>query len=184
MAVVACACPQSPESTCAQGKKLLWWSCPSPRVPNNGALPLWQAQASSEWPSVATLQLLQAVSMQPTLVLSLGLTTETWISAPSPCPHQQMSGLRLQSAGGVVLTFCAGHSPFCPLHIGCCALLWGSKAPLHLDRSPRQWGAFPGWRNLSSFTAPSLRHRCPPGFFFFFPFFFCPTWVRGGFLAL
>ena len=37
-----------------------------------------------------TLQLLWAVSLQPTPVLSPGLSTQAWVSAPRPCTHQQM----------------------------------------------------------------------------------------------
>ena len=37
-----------------------------------------------------TLCPLPAVSVQPTTVLSLGLSSEIRVSAPSPCMHQQM----------------------------------------------------------------------------------------------
>lgn len=54
MAVAIHASPWSSHWCCllawehSQGKKFLWWSHPSPHVsPNNGNLPLWQAQASS-----------------------------------------------------------------------------------------------------------------------------------------
>ena len=54
------------------GKEALMVALPlSSHAPHNCSLPLWKAQASSKYTLVATSQLLQAVSMQSTLALSL-----------------------------------------------------------------------------------------------------------------
>ena len=114
-----------------------------------------------------------------------GLTSEARASAPSPCPPQRVSR-QVSQAGEcwLALILCAGISPLCPLHPCCCGLLCGSEASppptphLHLRRGFLVCG------NLSSFTAPSQRCRSHPySFVSVFSFFFCPTQVRGEFLA-
>ena len=84
----------------------------------------------------------------PTLVLSLGLTSEAWASAPSPCLYQASQAGELRA---LVLTVCAGR----PLSI--------FPSANWLLRSPLRWSSpsvplvrgLPGCRNLSSLTAPS-----------------------------
>ena len=69
----------------------------------------------------------------------------------------------------VARTLCAGFSLFCLLQPSCCTLLWGYEAPFLPSWSPKQWSVFPGWGNLSSFTAPFQECRsCPSSFFFSF----------------
>ena len=81
-------------------------------------------------------------------------------------------------------SLCAGISPLCPLHPRGCALLRGSEAsPLRHPQSPPAKGLLV-CGHLSSFTAPS--HWCrsrPYSFVSVISFFFCPTRVRGEFLA-
>ena len=78
----------------------------------------------------------------------------------------------------------AGTSPLCPPHPCGCALLRGSEAsPLRHPQSPPAKGLLV-CGHLSSFTAPS--HWCrsrPYSFVSVISFFFCPTQVRGEFLA-
>ena len=58
------------------------------------------------------------------------------------------------------------------------------KLPPSTTHSLRPRRGFLVCGNLSSFTAPSQRCRsCPYSFVSVFPFFFCPTQVRGEFLA-
>ena len=83
------------------------------------------------------------------------------------------------------LILCAGISLPCPPHPCCCAPLCGSKSsPLcHLQSLPTKglpsvWKPFLFHSSLPKVQVPSL--------FFclcFFSFFFCPTQVRGEFLA-
>lgn len=59
-----------------------------PCTPSTMALGIsHQSQLLLSTCSVATVQPLQAVSMQPTLVLSLGLTSEACTLVPSPQVH-------------------------------------------------------------------------------------------------
>ena len=79
-----------------------------------------------------------------------------------------------------VPTVCAGHSLLPSAH-------WCSPSvPADSPLSPCWWEDFPGYGNLSSFTAPSLGHRSHPvPFSLIFCFiFFCPTWLHWAFLAL
>ena len=110
---------------------------------------------------------------------------EARASAPSPRPSWRVS--RQASRAGEcwsALILCVGIFPFCPPHPCCCALLCGSKAsPVWHPQSPPRRG-FLVCGNFSSFTAPS--HWCrsqPYSFVSVFSFFFCPTQVRGDFLA-
>ena len=79
-------------------KKFLW---PSIHVPlNSVALLLWWAQASSMYTprcGHTTLRPLQAVYMQPTPVLSLGLSSKGQVLVPRACLYQQtcVSGWRV-----------------------------------------------------------------------------------------
>ena len=73
VAVVPCWLRVCGERGCCGGP----W--PSLCAPNNGALPLWWVPAPSVYPPVCggiTLQPLQAVSAQPTPVISPGLSSE------------------------------------------------------------------------------------------------------------
>ena len=75
-----------------------------------------------------TLQLLQALSTQPTAALSTGTSAECLVSAPSPDMHQQMHAPDLGVQGGYQ-DLCAGLSFFCLPHITCGAVLQISEAP-------------------------------------------------------
>ena len=134
MVVAACARPQS---SCrqwpvawvhAQGKKLLWWSCPSPRVPTPTMAPCFSGgpRLLPHKPSVATLQHFQSVSTRPTPVLSLG----AWASAPSP-----YRGWASQAGehGVAVLTVSTG--PFCFTYCRLVTVLFfeALKLPLQVD---------------------------------------------------
>ena len=118
-----------PESTCRE-KACSGGSHPSPRAPPKqwhlSSKVAWACSTNTLSCSHTRLQPLQAVFTQPTPVLSLGLISEAWASAPSPNPHQQMhiSGWGVQGGG----TDCAGLCPFWLLKTGCCILLWGSEA--------------------------------------------------------
>ena len=123
---------------------------------------------------------LQAVFTPATPVLSLDPTSEARASAPSPCAPRR--GSRQASRAGEcwsVPLLHAGISPLCPLHPCGCALLRGSEAPPSATRSLRPRRGFLVCGHLSSFTAPSHWCRSVP----IFTFFFCPTQVRGEFLA-
>ena len=113
--------------------------------------------------------------------------TEAGASAPSPNPPRP--GSRQGSRAGecwLAPLLCAGISLLCPLHPCCCALLRGSEAPPPLppaispcEGDPSVWIPFLLHCSLPLVQIPSL-------FFclcFFFSFFFCPTQVRGEFLA-
>lgn len=63
----------------------------------------------------------EAVSVQPTHVISLNLTSESWVSAPRA---HLLWGMRL---GSTMLTVCAAYSLFCPFQTACCSFLLGSK---------------------------------------------------------
>ena len=111
--------------------------------------------------------------------------TEARASAPSPRPPRRVSK-QASRAGECwsALILCVGISPLCPPHPCGCALLRGSEASPSATHSLRPGRGFLVCGNLSSFTAPS--HRCrsrPYSFVSVFSFFFCPTQVRGEFLA-
>ena len=81
-------------------------------------------------------------------------------------------------------SLCAGISPLCPPHLCGCALLRGSEASPSATRSLRPRRGVLVCGNLSSFTAPSHWRRSRPySFVSVISFFFCPTQVRGNFLA-
>lgn len=96
------ACEAHPQSSCdhhpvaweqAWGRQLQGFSasllgCP----PDDGALPLCQALAAAAAASLATMPPLQAVPMQPTPGLSLGLSPEPELPHPVPtCAGRQTS---------------------------------------------------------------------------------------------
>ena len=119
---------------------------------------------------------------QPTPVLSLGSN----LRSPSPRPPRRVS--RQASQAGEcwsALILSAGISLLCPLHPLLRSPPWRSlKLPPSATCSlcPRRGFLLCG--NLSSFTAPS--HWCrshPYSFVSVISFFFCPTQVRGEFLA-
>ena len=127
---------------------------------------------------------LQAVFMPPTPVLSLRSDHSPSLSSQPRLP-QRLS--RQASRAGECCSapsLCAGISPLCPPHPCGCALLRGSEAsPLRHPQSLSTKGLLV-CGNLSSFTAPSPRCRsCAYSFVSVFPFFFCPTQVRGEFLV-
>ena len=61
----------------------------------------------------------QAVSIQPTIVLPLELTSKAWVSVPSPCPSISACGIW----GVVVLMVCVGLFLLCLPQSGCYAFL-------------------------------------------------------------
>lgn len=105
----------------------------------------------------------------PTLVLSLGLTSEAWASAPSPYPCRQIniSGWGAEGCNADLLC----RLPFiCLPRSGCRALLQGSKAPSQSSLIS------PPVRRLSWVQEHFLLHsslpevQAPSSSFFFFPF--------------
>ena len=120
----------------------------------------------------------------PAPVLSLRSEPKPSLSS-QPRPLRQVS--RQASRAGEcwsALLLRAGVSPLCPPHPCGCALLRGSEAsPLRHPQSPPAKGLLVRG-NLSSFTALSHWCRCRPySFVSVISFFFCPTQVRGEFLA-
>ena len=122
--------------------------------------------------------------MQQTPVLSLGSDLQSPSLSSQPHPLWRVS--RQASQAGECWSapiLCVGISPLCPLHPCCWALLHGSEASPPYPRL-HQWRGFLVYGNFSSFTAPSPRCRSHPySFVSVFSFFFCPTQVRGHFLA-
>ena len=128
---------------------------------------------------------LQAVFTQPIPVLSLGsdLRSSSLSSQPPPAPAGEQTSL----SGWWVLV---GTDPLCgnlstlpsvPLLLRSPPWLWSFP-----PAQPRlcQWRGFLVCGNFSSFTAPSQWCRSHPySFVSVFSFFFCPTQVRGEFLA-
>ena len=110
-------------------------------------------------------------------------TSDARASAPSPDPSWRVSreaSRAVESWSAPIL--CVGISPLCPPHPCCCALLRGSEASsLCHPQSPPTKG-------LPSVWKPFLLHSSLPlvqvlSLFFCLCFFFCPTQVRGEFLA-
>ena len=163
----------------AQIKIFLWPSCLSslsfsvtmapcfscrPKLPP--VLPwLW---LSTPQPVVHHFLAPQAISTQPTLVLSLELTSRPWVSVPSP--HPSISGWWYHWFGCPSLCFAL-------LRLAIAPFSEALRFPLHLSWSC-QVGGLSGSRFLSSFTAPS--QVLVPSWFLFFPllslfFSFCST---------
>ena len=113
------------------------------------------------------------------------MNSEARASAPSPRSPWWVS--RQASRPGEcwsALILCAGISPFCPLHSCCCSLLRGSEAFPPPTPHLRQWRGFLGCGIFSSFKLPHQgAGPIPILLSLFFLFFFCPTQVRGEFLA-
>ena len=132
-------------------------------------------------PSLATLQPLQAGSVQPTQILSLNLTSEAQASALSPCKHLQMSVSGWGAQGG-------GTDHLCKLLSILPSADWlviielssvAPKLPFHPGWSPHQWEDFPGCGNVSAFITPPLGHRSRLNSFlalFFFLLYYLVTW--------
>ena len=147
-------------------------------IPKNGALLLLQVQAMSHVSLAvplhspahcASLLSPQAISTQPTLNLSLELTSKSWISAPA-----QPKCLRLCCLGTVAPMVCKAFSLLCPPQSSCCTFLWGFESPppsqlfSPLIRSPPSVQA-------SFFFHSSLSGVLVP-FWFWFLFFFPPLY--------
>ena len=116
-----------------------------------------------------TLYPLQAISAKPTPVLSLGLSSEAWVSAPSPCAHEQMCILGWGVQWGDTDYLCSSLSvlPAASWLLHSSLNLW-SSLPVPADLLTHE-GGFPGWGNLPSFTAPSQGHRsCHNSYFSLF----------------
>ena len=177
-----CAGSVRPSVSMCKGKRLQSRSFPSPMHPwNNGNWPLRQPWFPFHTPSVAV-----------TLDSSL----------PKLFPHSQsLSSLCFISKALVKAskktvythgcTYQAGECRTAALTIslpllwlpqtGCCIFLWGFEAPLLSQLISLPVRGFPGYRNISSFTAPSQEHRSHPNSFLFF---FFPTQSHEDFLAL
>ena len=138
---------------------------------SNGALLLWWSQASSHSALVMghhSLGAPHAVFIQPTLVLSLALTSKAWTSAPPECLRQ----------------WCAGQ-----WHWSSVRLSASPSSDQLLCFSLRLWGAssipadFPASQGPPRVQIPFLLHRCFSGvlvtswilFFPYLSFSFCST---------
>ena len=125
--------------------------------------PLWQAQAPSTYAlsgTYTTLQPLQAVSVQLTPVLHLGLMSE----ALATSRHVSLSGEHRVLAWTI--------------HAGCRSVHsvnWLLCHPLRLTTSD-EGGNSSRLSNLSFLTVPSKGHRSHPDSL---SFFFCPTQLHG-----
>ena len=107
--------------------------------------------------SLATMLPLQAVPMQPTLGLSLGLSPKPELLHPVSTWTDRWTS-QTEEHGLEVPAFWAGHSS------GCCRL----DGFFH-----RQWGDLPGHRNLSSSIHSSLPRVQGPSWFHSLAFSFC-----------
>lgn len=110
------------------------------------------------------LQILQAVPVPPTPVLSLSLSSEAWASVSSPCTHQQAHISAWGDQRGVLDPRHQFLSvlPVSEQLLCCVPSPWSSFC---LSWSPCWWRGFSSWGNFSSFTAPSLGCRsCPNSF--------------------
>ena len=111
--------------------------------------------------------------------------TEARASTPSPCPPRRVS--RQASWAGECWSapiLCVGISLLCPPHPCCCALLRGSEAPPpHHTPSLPVKGLPSQWRRFLLHSSLQRCRSCPYSFVSVSFFFFCPTQVRGEFLA-
>ena len=137
-----------PTQRCLPGFAGLWHSAPQPLVCYSLAPP--------------------AVSTQPTLVLSLELTSGAWVSLPSP--HLSISGCGVQGQWyqwSLQFSFCfAFFSPDA-------TLFFVALRSLQLGWSPCQLGGFPLYGFFSSFSGLSWgfwSHTCSFLSFYFSPF--------------
>ena len=110
--------------------------------------------------------------------------TEAQASAPSPHPSRQVSKASWAGECWLALLLCVGVSLLCPPHPCCCTLLRGFEAsPLCHLQSPSAKGLPSVWKDFLLHSSLPLVQV--PSLFFVsvFSFFFCPTQVRGEFLA-
>ena len=118
----------------------------------------------------------------PTPVLSLRSDRSPSLSSQ---PHPPRWVSRQASRAGEcwsALILCAGISPLCPPHPCGCTLLRGSEAsPTTHPQSPPVKGLPSVWKLF--LLHGSLPEVQVPSLFFCLCFFFCPTQVRGEFLA-
>ena len=161
------------------------WSSESPLLVHltHGLLPFQQVKSFYLTPSwLAPFRLCSRSQPQ---FSPWDLISKARASAPSPHPSWPMS--RQASRAGKCWSawnLYAGNSPLCPLHPCCCVLLRWSEASPSANPHLLQWKGFLVCENFSSFTAPSQWCRSHPySFVCVLPFFFCPTQVRGEFLA-
>lgn len=149
-------------------------------LPSNGALLLWWSQASSHSASVMghhSLGAPHATSIQPTLVLSLVLTSKAWTSAPRP--RLSVSGCSVLGGGTDHL---CGSLLLLP-QTGCCAFVWGFEVPPPSQLISLPVRGLPGCRFLSPYADTSQECWSRPEFFFFptsLSFSFCSTQSCGG----
>lgn len=139
------------DTSLSSGSSLFWWAQDS-YINNPGG-------------TCSTLQPLQAHSVQPRVVFSLGLSSK--LLSSSLCSYQQkcVSGWGMESGDTDSLY---RYLSVLPATNHFLALLWASEAPLFfvLPDLPTSEG-FPGCRNFSSPSVPSNGCRsCPASSFF------------------
>ena len=158
------------------------FACHSSMAIHFCGVPDFLQEHSQLWSS--SLPASQAVSMQPTAVLSPGLLSKPHVPTPNPCVHQwtHVSGWGAQSCGKDYL--CRSHSVL-PATDQFLSSLWAPEAPFLsqlisplLTKLPQE--------SLSSPSPPSQgRRSCPTSTFLFFLFSLssCPV-TLGPFLVL
>ena len=191
MSAVACTHPQSSCRLCP----VVWEPMHRERNSYGGPVPLLRCPPEMapcfsgglrllpSAPSVVTLQPFQAVSPQSTPGFYLGLTSEAWASAPSPCPHQWMSvsGWGVQGSSSNCLCRSLSILPSAN-HLLCFPLRLWSSPSIQADL-PTTEGASQGWGSFHPSQLPPWGAG-PILIPFSFTFFFFPTWLCGGFLDL
>ena len=136
------------------------------------------------WLWSSTLLSLQAVSIQPTAVLSADLLSQPHIPALSPAPHQwtYVSG---GAHRAVALTICVGLTLSCLPQTSCHALLQAPEAPLLFLMITLLVRGLPWvWEPLFSFSSPRGTGPIPLPLFFSFFLSFILLSYAGIFLVL
>lgn len=122
--------------------------------------------------------------MQPTLLLSLELTSEPEFQHPA----LTLASQAVVSRGSSINDFCIFLSLLCLPQSNCCVCPGTLGLPFHLSWAFLQLRGLRGSRFLSSFTAPSQECWSLPDSLLFSPFSlsfsFCSTWLSRGYLAL
>ena len=161
------------------GKRVLEWGaiafspalCEHPS--NNDAWPLRQWDFLHAHPQLW----LQSGSSQPRLFLhghpQSSPWSDVWSLSFSTQPHPAPVGVCLRRGGR------AGRRHYLPVQrplcSGCCILLWGSEAPIHPGRPPRQWGGFPEWGTFP-LSQPPPGAQVPSWSLSHFHFSYLLTW--------
>lgn len=139
------------------GKEASVAALPLPLPFNSDALLLWwDWHSSTNTPSYSctTPQSLQAVSVQPTVILFWDLSSKVWVPTPGPCLYQwtHISDWGAQGGGRTIYE---GLSLLGVAQTSCCALLWASEAPFMPWLISPQVRGRPRYRSLSSPSTPS-----------------------------